>query len=410
MRDKSREIVITGAGICCHMGDDLPAIEAAIRAGRATPFQRWQPAVDYGARCQLIGLYPNDLSPDSLGINKQQARFMGRAALMALRAARKALEQSGIDPRDIAVVVGSGTGDVDAHVEIHTKLAQTKNAKKVSPTIIPRLMASTVSANLATILGTTGPSFTATAACAGGAYNILLAAELIEHGRVEGAIAGGVEVADIHFFAGFDSMRAYNGQDNERPERASRPYAVDRAGFIFSEGAGLVVLETRESAARRGAPILGVLRGYGMSSDGSREMVAPSAEGAVLAMRRALEHAGVRPEEVDYVNTHATSTPLGDVSEVRALQRVLDGRHVSYSSTKGYTGHPVSASGTIEAIFTAAMLREGWIAPSVNAEPLDPELVDYPPVLVPTSRPMRVALSNSFGFGGTNATLVLAGP
>ena len=410
MRDKSREIVITGAGICCHMGDDLPAIEAAIRAGRATPFQRWQPAVDYGARCQLIGLYPNDLSPDSLGINKQQARFMGRAALMALRAARKALEQSGIDPRDIAVVVGSGTGDVDAHVEIHTKLAQTKNAKKVSPTIIPRLMASTVSANLATILGTTGPSFTATAACAGGAYNILLAAELIEHGRVEGAIAGGVEVADIHFFAGFDSMRAYNGQDNERPERASRPYAVDRAGFIFSEGAGLVVLETRESAARRGAPILGVLRGYGMSSDGSREMVAPSAEGAVLAMRRALEHAGVRPEEVDYVNTHATSTPLGDVSEVRALQRVLDGRHVFYSSTKGYTGHPVSASGTIEAIFTAAMLREGWIAPSVNAEPLDPELVDYPPVLVPTSRPMRVALSNSFGFGGTNATLVLAGP
>jgi len=410
MRDKSREIVITGAGVCCHMGDDLPAIEAAIRAGRATPFQRWQPAVDYGARCQLIGLYPNDLSPDSLGINKQQARFMGRAALMALRAARKALEQSGIDPRDIAVVVGSGTGDVDAHVEIHTKLAQTKNAKKVSPTIIPRLMASTVSANLATILGTTGPSFTATAACAGGAYNILLAAELIEHGRVEGAIAGGVEVADIHFFAGFDSMRAYNGQDNERPERASRPYAVDRAGFIFSEGAGLVVLETRESAARRGAPILGVLRGYGMSSDGSREMVAPSAEGAVLAMRRALEHAGVRPEEVDYVNTHATSTPLGDVSEVRALQRVLDGRHVSYSSTKGYTGHPVSASGTIEAIFTAAMLREGWIAPSVNAEPLDPELVDYPPVLVPTSRPMRVALSNSFGFGGTNATLVLAGP
>src|SRR3990172_4092105 len=406
MRDKSREIVITGAGICCRMGDDLLAIEAAAGAGRATPFQRWQPAVDYGARCQLIGLYPNDLSPDSLGINKQQARFMGRAALMALRAARKALEQSGIDPRDIAVVVGSGTGDVDAHVEIHTKLAQTKNAKKVSPTIVPRLMASTVSANLATILGTTGPSFTATAACAGGAYNILLAAELIEHGRVEGAIAGGVEVADIHFFAGFDSMRAYNGQDNERPERASRPYAVDRAGFIFSEGAGLVVLETRESAARRGAPILGVLRGYGMSSDGSREMVAPSTEGAVLAMRRALEHAGVRPEEVDYVNTHATSTPLGDVSEVRALQRGLDGRHVFYSSTKGYTGHPVSASGTIEAIFTAAMLREGWIAPSVNAEPLDPELVDYPPVLVPTSRPMRVALSNSFLFCLTNATLV----
>ncbi len=392
------------------MGDDLPAIETALREGRATPFSRWQPAVDYGARCQLIGIYPNDLSPASLGINKQQARFMGRAALMALRAAQIALEQSKIDTRDIAVVVGSGTGDVDAHVEIHDKLAQTKNARKVSPAIIPRLMASTVSANLAMVLGTTGPSFTATAACAGGAYNVLLAAELIEQGRVDGAIAGGVEVADIHFFAGFDSMRAYNGQDNDQPERASRPYAADRAGFIFSEGAGLVVLETRETANRRGAPILGVLRGYGMSSDGTREMVAPSMDGGVLAMQRALEHAGVAPEEIDYVNTHATSTPLGDVSEVRAMRRILDDRHLPYSSTKGYTGHPVSAAGTIEAIFTLAMLREGWIAPSVNAEPLEPELEDYPPVLVPTSRKLRLALSNSFGFGGTNATLVLAAP
>ncbi len=392
------------------MGDDLPAIEAALREGRATPFSRWQPAVDYGARCQLIGIYPNDLSPASLGINKQHARFMGRAALMALRAAQIALEQSKIDTRDIAVVVGSGTGDVDAHVEIHDKLAQTKNARKVSPAIIPRLMASTVSANLAMVLGTTGPSFTATAACAGGAYNVLLAAELIEQGRVDGAIAGGVEVADIHFFAGFDSMRAYNGQDNDHPERASRPYAADRAGFIFSEGAGLVVLETREIANRRGAPILGVLRGYGMSSDGTREMVAPSMDGGVLAMQRALEHAGVTPEEIDYINTHATSTPLGDVSEVRAMRRILDDRHLPYSSTKGYTGHPVSAAGTIEAIFTLAMLREGWIAPSVNAKPLDPEFEDYPPVLVPTSRKLRLALSNSFGFGGTNATLVLAAP
>ena len=408
MRDRSREVVITGGGVCCHMGDDLPAIEAALREGRATPFSRWQPAVDYGARCQLIGIYPNDLSPASLGINKQQARFMGRAALMALRAAQIALEQSKIDTRDIAVVVGSGTGDVDAHVEIHDKLAQTKSARRVSPVIIPRLMASTVSANLAMVLGTTGPSFTVTAACAGGAYNVLLAAELIEQGRVDGAIAGGVEVADIHFFAGFDSMRAYNGQDNDNPERASRPYAADRAGFIFSEGAGLVVLETRETANRRGAPILGALRGYGMSSDGTREMVAPSMDGGVLAMQRALEHAGVVPEEIDYVNTHATSTPLGDVSEVRAVRRILADRHLPYSSTKGYTGHPVSAAGTIEAIFTLAMLREGWIAPSVNAEPLDPELEDYRPVLVPTSRKLRLALSNSFGFGGTNATLVLA--
>jgi 3-oxoacyl-[acyl-carrier-protein] synthase-1 len=147
-----------------------------------------------------------------------------------------------------------------------------------------------------------------------------------------------------------------------------------------------------------------------MSSDGSREMVAPAAEGAVLAMQRALEHAGVAPEEIDYINTHATSTPLGDTSEIQAVRKIFDGRHLPYSSTKGYTGHPVSAAGAIEAIFTLAMLREGWIAPSVNAEPLDPEFEDYPPVLVPTSRKLRLALSNSFGFGGTNAALVLAAP
>jgi len=147
-----------------------------------------------------------------------------------------------------------------------------------------------------------------------------------------------------------------------------------------------------------------------MSSDGSGSMVAPDAGGAELAMRRALAHAGLEPDAVDYVNTHGTSTPLGDTSEVRAMRRVFGPRHVAYSSTKGYTGHTVSAAGAIEAAFTLTMLREGWIAPSANAEPLDPELADYPPVVRPESRPLRVALSNSFGFGGTNVTLVLGRP
>ena len=410
MRDSSREVVVTGAGVCCNLGDDLESIEEALRQGRGKPFVRWEPAVEHGARCQLIGLYPSELSHGDLGITKQMARFMGRAAQLALRGTRLALAQARLETRDLAVIVGSGTGDVAAHREIQQKLAQTRNAKKISPTIIPRLMASTVSANLANVLGTTGPSFSATAACAGGSYNILLAAEMIEHGHVEAAVAGGVEAADIHFFVGFDSMRAYNSRDNDRPERASRPYAADRAGFIFSEGAGVMVLETREAATRRQAPILGVIRGYGMSSDGKHEMVVPSSEGGELAMRRALAHAGVRSEEIDYVNTHGTSTPLGDVSEVDAMRRVFAGRHVAYSSTKGYTGHSVSAAGATEAIFTLAMLRGGWIAPSVNAEPLDPELEDYPPVLSPTTKPLRLALSNSFGFGATNVSLVLSAP
>lgn len=410
MSNRAREVVVTGTGVCCHMGDDWPAIEKALREGRPRPFARWPPALEHGAQCEILGLYPGDLSPARLGIDKGQARFMGRAALLALRAARMALDEARLSPREMAVVVGSGTGDVDTHREVAVRLARTEGSRRVSPTVIPRLMASTVPANLATVLGATGPSFTAAAACAGGAYNLLLAAQLIEGGHVEAALAGGVDVADIHFHAGFDAMRAYTTQDNDRPERASRPYAADRAGFVFSEGAGVVVLETRGAAEARGAPVLGVLRGCGMSSDGTGSMVAPSPEGAELAMRRALHHAGVGPEEIDYVNTHGTSTPVGDVSEVRAMRRVLGGRHVAYSSTKGYTGHPVSASGPIEAIFTLAMLRGGWIAPCVNAEPLDPDLLDYPPVVRPETRPLRLALSNSFGFGGTNATLVLEKP
>jgi 3-oxoacyl-[acyl-carrier-protein] synthase-1 len=277
----------------------------------------------------------------------------------------------------------------------------------VLPTVIPRLMASTVSANLANVLRMTGPSFSASAACAGGAYNLLLAAELIERGHCDAAIAGGTEVADPHFYAGFDSMRAYNGQDNDEPRRASRPYAADRAGFIFSEGAGMVVLETREAAQRRGARILGTIAGYGMSSDGNGEMVAPSPDGARAAMRNALRHAELSPDAIDYVNTHGTSTPLGDVSEVAALRQVLDNRHVAYGSTKGYTGHTVSGAGAIEAIFTLAMLRDGFVAPSIHASPLDESLRGYPPVVEPIDRSIATALSNSFGFGGTNVSLVL---
>ncbi len=407
MQRERRPVVITGVGVCCNMGSDLDRIERDLRAGKNTPFRTYDEAVRLGARCQIIGIYPDPLDPESLGVAKQEARFMGRASLMALKAARTAIDQSGLDPTASAVAVGSGTGDVDTHVEIAERLRTTSSMRKVSATVIPKLMASTASANLVNVLRVRGPSFSASAACSGGNYNIAIAAGWIESGIVDSAIAGGVEVKDPHFFAGFDSMRAYNGQDNEHPERASRPYARDRAGFVFSEGAGILVLESRESAEKRRAPILGILRGYGMTSDGAGEMVAPSPEGAEGAMRRALDDAGVVPGDIDYVNTHGTSTPLGDLSEVRAMRRLFGERRLRYSSTKGYTGHPVSAAGAIEAIFTLSMMRGGWIAPSVNAEPLDPELEDYPPVVRPTDAEIRLALSNSFGFGGTNACIVL---
>jgi 3-oxoacyl-[acyl-carrier-protein] synthase-1 len=408
MRDPAREVVITGVGVACNLGDDLELIERSLREGRGGPFVPYPAAIENGCRCRIIGLYDGDVGNTALGVKKAHGRFLGRASRLALVAARNALAQSGAPARGMAVVAGSGTGDVDTHLEIAKKLQDTHDATRVLPTVIPRIMASTVSANLVNVLGTTGPSFSAAAACAGGAYNVLLAAALLEHGHFDAALAGGSEVADPHFYAGFDTMRAYNGDDNGRPERASRPYAADRTGFIFAEGAGMVVLETRAAAEARGAEILAVLRGYGMSSNGDGEMVMPSREGAREAMRRALEHAAVRPEDVDYVNTHGTSTPVGDVVEIDAMRGLFDNRLVAYSSTKGYTGHTVSAAGVIEVVFTAMMLRGGFIAPSIHADPLDPALQDYPPVREPVLRELSVAMTNSFGFGGTNVALILS--
>ncbi len=407
MRDWSRQAVITGAGVVCNMGDDLDAITAAIRQGHNQPFTVWPPAVEYNAKAQVIGEYFGDVSDDALGVDKKVSRFLTRNARLALKAARIAIAQSGADVDRFGCIVGSGTGDVHTHIHIQDKLRETRDCRKVGPITIPKIMSSTVSANLVNVLRCKGPSVTATAACAGGAYNILFAAMLIESGHMDGAVAGGVEGTDIHFHAGFDAMRAYNGEDNDRPAYASRPYAADRAGFVFGEGGGIVVLEAREVAERRGAPILGALRGWGMSSDGEGEMVAPSQDGAIRALRSALRHADIDPAEIGYVNTHGTSTPRGDISEVMAIQEVF-GRRVPYSSTKGYTGHTISGAGAIEAIFTLRMLQEGWLAPSVNCDDLDPALAEYPPVRDPTPTDMQHAVSNSFGFGGTNVSLVLS--
>ena len=393
-------------GLLSQVGTGVEVHAETLRAGRQVPFTPYPPGIEYRTGCRIVGAYPDPLDPAELGLDRSETRFMGRMSLLAVRAARLALAESGMPTRDAAVVVGSGTGEIETHREVVRRTARGGRVR-VLPTTIPKIMASTVSANLATVLRTRGPSVSVSAACAGGAYNLLIAASWIREGIVDHALAGGVEAEDAHFHLGFDSMRAYTKVDNERPERASRPYAADRAGFVFGEGAGLLTLEAREAAERRGARILGSLVGWGMSSDAAGEMVAPSSEGAEWALGRALAHGRLSPERVGYVNTHGTSTPLGDVSEVRAIRRIFGDRVVPYGSTKGYTGHTVSAAGSLEAAFTLLMLRGGWLSPSVNAEPLDPELEDYPPVVRPRETDAEWALSNSFGFGGTNVSLVL---
>ncbi|MEZ4321769.1 MAG: beta-ketoacyl synthase N-terminal-like domain-containing protein [Myxococcota bacterium] len=402
--DPHHDIVITGMGVATRLGD-LASTAKGARTGEVPPFEIWEPAVSLSTRCQVVGLYPHALDDDTLGIDRAESRFMGRAARLALRASRDAMAQSGVDVEGLAVVVASGSGDVEAHRRIHGLLEESR-ARRVGATVIPQIMSSTVSANLVNVLRATGASASVAAACAGGAWNLVVAAQLVSSGHAAAALAGGVEVADVHFHSGFDSMGAYTRVDNDRPDRASRPYAADRAGFVFAEGAGVLVVERRDRAEARGAPILAVLRGWGLSSDGQGQMVVPSASGALSAMSQALRHGAVPPEALDYVNTHATSTPRGDLVEALAV-RELVGRPVAYSSTKCVTGHTISGAGAIEAALTATMLREGWIAPALHVDELDPALVEFPPVLEPTDATLRYALSNSFGFGGTNVSLLL---
>ncbi len=400
------DVVVTGTGVVCRLGLEPSDLVEALRKGESPPYTIWDAATEAGCSCDVAGLLATEITNEMIEVSRKEARFLGRSARFAIHAARTALRTAGVSPDNLAVIVGSGTGDVQTHREIEAVLSK-GSTRGVGPTVIPKLMASTVSANLVNVLRSTGPSMSAAAACAGGAWNMLIAAQVVRDGFADAAIAGGVEVTDLHFHAGFDSMRAYNRNARQELERASRPYAADRGGFIFGEGAGIVVLERRDRAEAREQPILGTVLGWGMSSDGQGEMVAPFAGGAARAMRSALEHSGLEPADVDYVNTHGTSTPVGDVTEVEAIREVFGELKPLYGSTKGYTGHTVSGAGAIEAIATLAMLREGFVAPSVNADPLDPALEDYPPVREVLRRPLSVALSNSFGFGGTNVTLAL---
>jgi 3-oxoacyl-[acyl-carrier-protein] synthase-1 len=354
-------------------------------------------------RSQVAGLPSLAGEPE---VERKARRFMGAVSLYAHHALRKAIADAALpavalsDP-GTGLIIGSGVGSLSRYVEAIDCL-RTGGMKKVSPYVVPQTMASTASACLATAYGVRGTSYTVAAACASSAHAIGQAAELIRAGRQRVVLAGGAEEAQWTSALPFDAMGALSTRYNDRPQAASRPYDGARDGFVMAAGAGMLVLEDLEHARRRGAHCYAELCGYGASS--GADMVVPSAEAAAAAMRAALDNAGL--ERVDYVNTHAISSQPGDRAELEALRRVFAGAVPPLSSTKGLSGHSLGASGAQEAIYSLLMMQRGFLAGCANLEQPDPAAAGMPLLAASVEREVEHVMSNSFGFGGSNACLV----
>jgi 3-oxoacyl-[acyl-carrier-protein] synthase-1 len=406
-----RRVAVTGMGIVSPLGNDAATVASALREGRSG-LRAMPEYAELGLRSQVAGAPEIDLEA---AIDRKLKRFMGDAAAYAYVSMRDAIADAGLtdvqvrDPRT-GVIAGSGGGSPQWQIETGD-LLRAKGVRRVGPYMVPRTMCSTVSASLATAFGIRGVSYSISAACATSAHCIGAAADMIRHGVQDVVVAGGGEELHWGMTAQFDAMGALSTDFNAIPQRASRPYDVDRDGFVIAGGGGMLVLEAYEHAVARGARIHAELTGYGVTSDGA-DMVAPSGEGAVRCMQvalRGLEGQGEGVGMVDYINTHGTSTPAGDVVELEAVREVFGMDRVPpLSSTKALTGHSLGAASVHEAIYCLLMLQGGFMAASANIDTLDPRAEGYPIVREVRQAPLRAVMSNSFGFGGTNATLVFA--
>ncbi|TNJ33628.1 beta-ketoacyl-ACP synthase I [Arenimonas terrae] len=397
-----RRVAITGMGIVSCLGNELDVVSSALREGRAG-IRQLPEAAERGLRSTVGGAPEIDLAAR---IDRKQLRFMGEAAAYAHIAMQSAIADAGLDETAVrsprtGLIAGSGGGSAQWQVEA-ADLLRERGVRKVGPYMVPRTMCSTVSANLATAFGVQGATYSIGAACASSAHCIGAAADMILAGRQDIVFAGGGEELHWTLSLQFDAMGALSTRHNDHPARASRPYDANRDGFVIAGGAGMLVLEDYDHAIARGARIHALLAGYGISSDGA-DMVAPSGEGAVRCMRMALE--GV-DAPVDYLNTHGTSTPLGDLVELRAIREAFGDAVPPLSSTKALSGHSLGAASVHEAIYCLLMMRDGFIAGSANIETLDPQAEGFPIVRESRAAKLDTVMSNSFGFGGTNATLV----
>ena len=404
-----KRVVITGAGIVSCLGNDLDTVKEALENGRSG-IRFKQEYADLGFKSCVAGSIDHD-DLDTTGIDRKLKRFMSNASLYAYISALSAIKNAGLsidtiadNPR-VSVVAASG-GASTADVVAAADAMREKGLRGVGAMAVPKIMASSVSATLATGLKIKGLSYSLSSACATSSHCVGHAMELIQLGKADIVLAGGGESEHWTQSGMFDAMGAMSTQYSDTPQSASRPYDKDRDGFVIAGGGGMVVVESLESAQSRGATILAEITGYGATSDGA-EMVAPSGEGAVRCMQIALAQAGLA--SVDYINSHGTSTPLGDITELNAIATVFGGAKQTppISSTKSMTGHSLGAVGTQELIYCLLMMNHEFIAPTINIQNLDDAAKDFDIVTQTRQTALNSIMSNSFGFGGTNAALVI---
>ncbi|HET9686427.1 MAG TPA: beta-ketoacyl-ACP synthase I [Pseudolabrys sp.] len=398
-----RRVVVTGMGIVSSIGNNTQEVLASLREAKSG-IVRAEKYAELGFRCQVHGA-PR-LDPDEV-VDRRAMRFLGGGAAWNHVAMEQAIRDSGIEEKEISnertgIVMGSGGPSCRAIIEA-ADTARSKGPKRVGPFAVPKAMSSTASATLATWFKIKGVNYSISSACATSNHCIGNAAELIQWGKQDVVFAGGCEELDWSLSVLFDAMGAMSSKFNATPEKASRAYDKDRDGFVIAGGAGVLVLEELEYAKARGAKIYAEVAGYGATSDGY-DMVAPSGEGAVRCMNMALENVKV---PVDYINPHATSTPIGDIKEIEAIREVFGAKCPPISATKSLTGHSLGATGVQEAIYSLLMMQNGFVCESANIENLDPAFADVPIVRERKDNvKLGCVLSNSFGFGGTNASVV----
>jgi len=405
-----RRVVVTGMGIVSSIGNNTQEVLASLHEAKSG-ISRAEKYAELGFRSQVQG--EPTLDPSTV-VDRRAMRFLGQGAAWNHVAMEQAIQDSGLGPDEVSnirtgIIMGSGGPSARTIVE-SADITRTKGPKRVGPFAVPKAMSSTASATLATWFKIKGVNYSISSACATSNHCVGNAYETIQIGKQDVIFAGGCEELDWSLSVLFDAMGEMSSKYNDTPSTASRPYDVSRDGFVIAGGAGVVVVEELEHAKARGAKIYGEIIGYGLSGD-AYHITAPSpdGDGGFRAMSAAVKRAGISPSDIDYINAHGTSTPLGDEIELGAVSRVLgaaaEGRVMS--STKSAIGHLLGAAGSVEAIFCLLAMRDGIAPPTLN---LDNPSVETPINLVPKvalKKEINVALSNSFGFGGTNATLVM---